>query len=318
MPLFILKRLRDSVIALVLATVLVFLGVRALPGDIATAMAGEEGSPEQLAAIRDRFGLDEPVYVQYFHWISNMARGDMGASIRTGQPVSDLLSTALPATAELAVLSLVLALLIGIPLGAMAAVRRGRAVDHVSNGFSLVGLSIPNFWFGLVLILILSIGLGWLPSSGYRSFAEDPGANLLRMVMPAMVLGIGVAAVLARQMQASMIESLSTDYVRTARAKGLREPSVIVGHALRNSLITAVTIIGLQLGALISGAAVTEKIFVIPGLGKLAVDSVFQRDYPVIQGVVLVSAAGYIIVNFAVDALYSVLNPRIRVAGGAR
>jgi peptide/nickel transport system permease protein len=204
---------------------------------------------------------------------------------------------------------------LGIGAGVLAAVRRGFVADYTTTSVALVGISIPNFWLGLMLILIFAVNLNWLPASGYVPFFEDPVENLRHMIMPAFVLGTGLAAVVMRQMRSSMLESLSADYVRTARAKGLSEPVVVGLHALRNSLITVVTLVGLQMGALISGAVVTEQIFVIPGFGRLTIDAIFERDFPLIQGVVLVAAAGYVIINLTVDVLYSLINPRIRVAG---
>jgi peptide/nickel transport system permease protein len=220
----------------------------------------------------------------------------------------------IPITLELAALSVLFAVILGISAGVIAAVRRGSLADYASSSIALFGLSVPHFWLGLMLILLVSVKLQLLPSSGYVSFFDDPIENLRRMVMPAFVLGTGFSAIVMRQMRSSMLESLSADYVRTARAKGLSERSVIGAHALRNSLITVVTLIGLQLGALISGAVITEQIFVIPGFGKLTIDSVLQRDPAVIQAVVLIAAAGYVVVNVIVDLLYSVLNPRIRVS----
>lgn len=314
---FALRRLGASLLALVLASMLVFGAVRALPGDPALALAGEERDPQSLAEIREKYGFDQPVPVQYWRWASLAVQGDFGTSVRTGIEVRTLIFSRLPITIELALYSMFIAILVGIPTGVMAAVRRGKPADYLGNAFGLFGLSVPNFWLGLMLILVFAVQLGWFPASGYIPFAQDPLANLQRMFLPALVLGTGLAAVLMRQMRSSMLETLDADFIRTARAKGLSEWSVVGVHALRNSLITVVTIVGLQLGALISGAVVTEQIFVIPGFGRLILDGVFTRDFPVVQGVVLVSAAGYILVNLAVDLLYSLLNPRIRVSGGA-
>ncbi|MFI6539533.1 ABC transporter permease [Nonomuraea sp. NPDC050547] len=311
---YLLRRLAESAVTFLLATMVVFAGVRALPGDPARALAGEDATPELLAAIREQYGLDQPLLVQYTRYVTTSVTGDLGTSLRTGLPVRDMLAQALPVTVELALLSLAIAVLIGVLAGVVAAVRRGRPAEWVANGFALLGLSIPNFWLGLMGILWLSVALGLFPASGYVSFFTDPLGNLHRMVMPAVVLGTGLAAVIMRQTRASMLEALSADYVRTARAKGLAERQVIGVHALRNSLIVVVTIAGLQLGVLISGAVVTERIFAIPGFGKLTVDAVFQRDYPIIQGVVLVTATAYIVINLLVDLLYSVIDPRIRVA----
>jgi peptide/nickel transport system permease protein len=222
----------------------------------------------------------------------------------------------LPITLELACLSLLLAVAIALPAGVFAAVRRNTGWDVLVSGLSLGGLSVPNFWLGIMLILLLSVRLSWLPASGYVSFAADPLGNLQRMLMPAFVLGTGLAAVLMRQIRNSMIEVLGADYIRTARSKGLAQPAVVLRHAVRNGLIPVVTIIGLQLGTLMSGAVVTEQIFVVPGFGRLIVEAVFTRDYPLVQGVVLVTASAYVLINLLVDLSYSLLNPRIRVRGG--
>ena len=314
---YLLKRGGAALVALWLASVIVFAGVRALPGDAALALAGEERDPAALAEIREKYGLDDPVPVQYLRWAGLALRGDLGESVRTGLDVGETIVDKLPITLELAVLSVLVAVLIGIPTGVFAAARKGKFADYVSNGVGLAGLSIPNFWLGLLLILFLAVRLQVFPASGYVPFLESPLRNLYYMTLPAFVLGTGLAAVIMRQMRSSMLESLDTDYVRTARAKGLSEWSVVGVHAFRNSLITVVTVIGLQLGGLISGAVVTEQIFVIPGFGNLIVSAVFQRDLPVIQGAVLVAAAGYIVVNLLVDIIYSLLNPRIRIAGDA-
>jgi peptide/nickel transport system permease protein len=257
------------------------------------------------------------VYVQYWHYLTNSLRGDLGTSVRTGIPVRELLTSALPVTAELSVLAMLLASVIGVLAGVVAATRRGTVSEWVANGFALLGLSVPNFWLGLMTILWLAVALEVLPASGYVPVRESPGANLEHMVLPAVVLGTQLAAVIMRQTRSSMLDALDTDYIRTARAKGLAERRVIWVHGLRNSLIVVVTIVGLQLGALISGAVVTERIFALPGFGKLTVDAVFQRDYPVIQAVVLVTATAYIVINLLVDLMYSLIDPRIRVAGEA-
>jgi peptide/nickel transport system permease protein len=314
---FLLRRTGAALVALWLASVIVFLGARAMPGDPALALAGEERDPESLAQIREKYGLDDPLVVQYFRWAVLALQGDLGESVRTGASVSETILDKLPITIELSLLSVLVAILIGIPAGIFAATHKGQRADYVSNAFGLAGLSIPNFWLGLVLILLLAVRLDLFPASGFVPFFENPLDNLYHLMLPAFVLGTGLAAVIMRQQRSSMLESLDSDYVRTARAKGLSERSVVGVHALRNSLITVVTVIGLQLGGLISGAVVTEQIFVIPGFGNLIVSAVFQRDLPMIQGAVLVAAAGYIVVNLLVDLLYSVLNPRIRVSGAA-
>ena len=311
---FILRKVGAALIVLFLASVLVFAGIRAIPGDAAVALGGEERDPAVLAQLRHKYGLDRPVPVQYGRWLWLAVQGDLGRDSRE-LPVARTIVNALPRTIELAALALVIGSLIGIVTGVVAAVRRGKLSDYVSNGVALVGLSVPHFWLGLLLIILFAVKLHWLPSGGYVPFAEDPVANLRHMVMPALVLGTGLSAVVMRQMRSAMLDSLGADYIRTARAKGLSEWSVVCRHALRNSLITVTTVIGLQLGALISGSVITETIFQIAGFGRLTIDAVTQRDYALIQGVVIVAAAGYVVVNLCVDVLYSFLNPRIRISG---
>jgi len=312
---YLLNRAWQSLVTLFLATVVVFLGVRALPGDPALALAGEDRTPEALAAIRQQYGLDQSLPVQFWHFVSNALHGDLGTSIRTGTSVASMLRTALPVTIELSVLAILLATFLGVGAGVVAAVSRGRAAEWFANAIALIGLSVPNFWLGLIAILYLSVATGLFPASGFVPLLEDPIANLHHIILPAVILGTGLSAVIMRQTRSSMLDSLSTDYVRTAKAKGL-PPRVVIGrHALRNSLIVVVTIVGLQLGGLISGAVVTEQIFGLPGFGKMTIDAVFQRDYPVIQAVVLVTATSYIVINFLVDLLYSFIDPRIRVGG---
>lgn len=314
---YVARRLVESVVTFVLVTIVVFIGIRALPGDPARALAGEESDPTTLAEIRRSFGLDEPVPVQYIRYVGNALSGDLGRSSRTGLPVTETIGHALPVTLQLAVFSIIIAALIGIGAGVVAAVRRRTASEWAANTVALLGLSVPNFWFGLMAVLVFAIAYPILPASGFVSVFDDPVESFRHLLLPAIVLGSGLAAVIMRQTRSAMIETLGTDYVRTARAKGLSGRQVIFGHALRNSLIVVTTIVGLQLGALISGAVVTEQIFVLPGFGKLTIDAVFTRDYPMIQGVVLVTAAAYIGINLFVDLLYSVIDPRIRVGGAA-
>lgn len=313
---YLLTRAWQSALTLVLASIVVFAAVRALPGDPALALAGENRDAASLAAIRAQYGLDQPEPVQYWRYLVALAHGDLGSSVRTGASVRSMIATALPVTVELSLLALVAAVVVGVVCGVLAAVRRGGPVEWLVNAIALIGLSVPNFWLGLLGIVYLSVATGWLPASGFVSLS-DPAGNLEHLLMPATVLAFGLAAVIMRQTRSAMLDSLGADYVRTARAKGLSPGAVVGRHALRNSLVVVTTIVGLQLGGLISGAVVTESIFSLPGFGKMTVDAVFQRDYPVIQAVVLVTAAGYILVNFAVDLLYSVIDPRIRVSGGA-
>lgn len=311
----IARRALIALITLLLATIVVFAAVHALPGGPATALSADSANPAALAATMHRYGFDQPLPVQYGHWISQMLQGQLGTSPITDLPVSTQLVQRIPITLELAVLGLLLGIVIGVPAGVIAAVRPGRLTDAVASAVALGGLSIPHFWLGIVLILVFAVNLHWLPSGSFVPLNGGLGANLDHMILPAIVLGTGLAAVLMRQTRAGMIEALGADYIRTARAKGLLEWQVIWVHALRNSLITVVTVIGLQLGGLIAGIVTVEVVFDIPGVGQLTLDSVYQRDYPTLQGVVLLTAAAYIVVNLLTDISYTLINPRIRVAG---
>ncbi|MGZ4339575.1 MAG: ABC transporter permease [Gaiellaceae bacterium] len=313
---FLLRKAGAALIVVFCASVVVFVGVRALPGDPAQALGGENRDPAVVQAIRHAYGLDQPLPVQYVKWVGHALRGDLGVDSRQ-LPVAHTIITRIPITLELAFLSVLLGSVIGVLAGVIAAVRRGKLSDHAATTSALVGLSLPHFWLGLMMIIVFAVDLNWLPAGGYVSFGAHPVSNLEHMLMPALVLGTGLSAVLMRQTRSAMLTSLTADYVRTARAKGLSERSVIGKHALRNSLITVTTVIGLQLGALISGAVITEQIFVIPGFGRLTLEAINQRDYTLLQGVVLVAATGYVLVNLLVDVVYSVLNPRIRVSGSA-
>ena len=303
---FLVQRAAISVVTLLVISLIVFTGVRMIPGDPARVMAGTDADAAGLEEIREKYGLKDPVPVQYLRWVGLALRGDLGESIRTRASVTgtSLNSSRTPAPVGIA-----------IPAGVLAAVRRNTFWDLLASGVSLCGVSVPNFWLGIMLILFFSVRLGWLPASGFVPLWESPLANLQRMLMPAFVLGTALAAVLMRQIRNSMIEVLSADYIRTARAKGLPGRAVVFRHAIRNGLIPVVTILGLQMGALMGGAVVTEQIFVVPGFGRLIVEAVFTRDYPLVQGVVLITASSYVLINLLVDVSYSVLNPRIRIRG---
>jgi len=315
---FLVHRAAISVVTLFVISLIVFTGVRMIPGDPARVMGGTESDEAGLAEIRAKYGLDDPIPIQYLRWVRLAASGDLGESIRTRESVVRTVARKLPITIELALLSLLIAVGIAIPVGVLSAVRRNSLWDFLANGVSLCGLSVPSFWLGIMLILFFSVRLGALPASGFVPLWEDPLANLKRMIMPAFVLGCALTAVLMRQTRNSMIEILSADYIRTARAKGLAGRAVVFRHAIRNGLIPVVTILGLQMGALMSGAVVTEQIFVVPGFGRLIVEAVFTRDYPLVQGVVLLTASAYVLINLLVDVSYTLLDPRIRVTGRAR
>ena len=312
-----LQRVITSIVTLFLASIVVFVGVRLLPGDPALVLAGETADPAVVAAIREQFGLNQPIWIQYFNYVGQALQGNFGVSTRDRIPVAEILLQRLPITLELAGLAILVGVLIGLTAGIVSAVKRGSFADYAANAFGLIGLSVPHFWLGMLAILFFAINLQVLPASGYVAFTEDPGENLRRMILPALVLGTGLSAVLMRQTRAALLGQLSADYVRTARSKGVSR-SREVKHALRNSLTTVVTVLGLQLGALIGGAIITEQIFVIPGFGKLIIDAVSARNYPVLQGAVLIAVTGYVLVNLAVDIAYAYLNPRMRLAGGAR
>ena len=309
---FLAKRLITIVPTLVFVSMLIFGLQQLLPGDPAVILAGEERDPEVVAYLRTKLHLDEPLPLRYVYWVGGVLRGDLGESVRTQLPVLDLIVQKLPVTVELALLAMMIALLVGIPAGVVSAVGRGTAWDYGANLFALWGLSTPNFWLGILMILLFSVHLGWLPASGYVSPFVDLKANLAAMIMPAFVLGNAIAAVLMRHTRSAMLQVLSTDYVRTARAKGLSERVVVLKHALRNALTPIITLGALELGTLLSGAVLTEQVFTIPGFGKLIVDSVFNRDYAVVQGVVLVTATTYILLNLLADVAYFLVNPRLR------
>ena len=309
---YLVNRLLSLLPTLLAVSLLVF-GLQALlPGDPAKVLAGEEQDPAVIAYLHAKLHLDEPLPLRYAYWIGGVLRGDLGDSVRTQQPVLSLIAQKLPVTAELAALAFAIALAIGVPAGVISAVGQGTAWDYGANLIALWGLSTPNFWLGILMILLFSVQLGWLPASGYVSPFDDLGANLRSMVMPAFVLGNAIAAVLMRHTRSAMLAVLSSDYVRTARAKGLPEWQVVVKHALRNALTPVITLGALELGTLLSGAVLTEQVFTIPGFGKLVVDAVFNRDYAVVQGVVLFTASAYMLLNLLADLAYVLVNPRLR------
>jgi len=309
---FLAKRLAAIVPTLFFVSVLIFGLQQLLPGDPAIALAGEDQDPNVIAYLRGKFHLDEPLPVRYGYWLRDALHGNLGESVRIQQPVTDLILEKLPVTLELAGLAMLIALVIGISAGVASAVLRDTKWDYAANIFALWGLSTPNFWLGILLILLFSVKLGWLPASGYVSPFEDLGENLKGMIMPAFVLGNALAAVLMRHTRSAMLQVLESDYVRTARAKGLDERVVVLRHALRNALVPIITLSALQLGELLGGAVLTEQVFSIPGFGKLIVDAVFNRDYSVVQGVVLFTATAYIVLNLLADVAYVLINPRMR------
>jgi peptide/nickel transport system permease protein len=294
-----------------LVSVAVFLLVHLTPGDPAAIILGEEGSPDTIAALHRELGLDQPLPTQYGIWLSRVVRGDLGRSLRTHQPVTEAITERLPATMELGLAALAWSLAVAIPLGALAALRRGSVLDLLASSFTVAGVSVPNFFIGILLILVMGLLLRLFPVGGFTPLAVDPLQNLRHLLLPALTLGTAGAAINMRFTRSSMIEVLSQDYIRTARAKGAPWLRVVRSHALKNALIPVVTIVGIQVGSIIEGALVTETVFSWPGVGKLAVDGIFGRDYPVIQGIVLSAALSYMLANLLVDLAYAYLDPRI-------
>ncbi|MEH6654679.1 ABC transporter permease [Loktanella salsilacus] len=309
---FFLRRLVIAIPTIILISVFVFGLQKILPGDPLLVLAGEERDPAVLEFLREKYRLNDPIPVQYMTWAGNALGGDLGTSFRTNQPVTELIGQKLPVTIQLALMSLIFAVFIGIPAGIMSAYRKGTVTDYIANIVALSGLSIPNFWLGIMLILLVSVKWQLLPASGYVPLSEDLWLSIKTMLMPAFVLGTALAATLMRHTRSAMLGVLTSDYVRTARAKGLSERKIVLKHAFRNALTPIVTLTALLFGELIAGAVLTEQIFTIPGFGKLVVDAVFNRDYAVVQGIVLVTAVGFIVMNLLADMAYFLLNPRLR------
>jgi peptide/nickel transport system permease protein len=292
----------------------VFLLIRLVPGDVVTQLIGLEGSlpTGRVEELKRLFGIDRPLHVQYSDYLGNIARGNLGRSLRTGRPVGPELARRFPVTIELALLGLLIAIIIGIPIGIFAAVRRGKVADYVASAFVLLGLSVPSFWLGVLLIFLFALRLGWLPPTGFVSLGESTGGNIRHMILPALSLGLVLAAASTRIVRSSLLEVLGRHYIRTARAKGVWERAVVLRHALRNALIPVVTVIGLQFGTLLGGTVIIEQIFSLPGIGRYALEGINLRDYPVVQGAVLAIALAFTLVNVVVDICYGFLDPRIR------
>ncbi|HEX9324376.1 MAG TPA: ABC transporter permease [Xanthobacteraceae bacterium] len=309
---FIAQRLAQLVPTLFFVSLIIFSLQQLLPGDPALVMAGEERDAAVIEQIRRQYRLDQPLPVQYVYWVKGALSGDLGESMRIKEKVLDLIVEKLPVTIQLASMAIVIALVIGIGAGILSAVKKDTLWDYGANAFALWGISTPNFWLGIMLIFLFSVKLGWLPASGYVRLTDDWRASLASTIMPAFVLGNAIAAILMRHTRSAMLQVMESDYVRTARAKGLLERTVIFKHAMRNALTPVITLGALEFGTLLSGAVLTEQIFTIPGFGKMIVDAVFNRDYAVVQGVVLVTATTYIVLNLLADIAYMLVNPRLR------
>lgn len=301
---FFISRLFSTLIVVLGVVTLVFLLIHLVPGDPVQAMLGEAATPADLETLRTALGLDQPLLMQWWLYMTHLLQGQLGESLYSKEPILDILLQRLPATIELAMAGLFVAVLIALPLGSIAALRKDRVWDHGAMVFSLLGVSIPNFWLGPMLIFLFSLTLGWLPVSGRES--------LLSLVLPALTLGTALAAILARMIRSTLLEVLNEDYIRTARAKGLRESAVVIHHALRNASLPIITVLGLQLGTLLGGAVITEIIFAWPGIGQLTIESIQRRDYPVVQACILLISLSYVLVNTLTDMLYAWLDPRVR------
>ncbi|HMB84764.1 MAG TPA: ABC transporter permease [Methylomirabilota bacterium] len=308
----ILRRLAATVPVLLLVTAGVFALIHLTPGDPIDAMMAESVDDTVKRELRRDLGLDRPLYLQYATWMGRLLQGDLGRSIRNREPVIENVSRRIKPSLQLAGLAMAISLLVATPIGILSAARRNSAVDRVGTSFALFGICMPNFLIALLLIFVFGVTLRWLPISGYVDPMEEPWDGLRSLTLPAITLGLALAAVITRTLRSSMLEALSEDYIRTARAKGLSDGAVVRRHALKNALIPVVTVLGLQLGTLIGGAVITEYVFALPGVGRLVVDAVFARDYPLVQGVVLLIAVGFILSNLAVDLLYGFIDPRIR------
>lgn len=305
---FVVSRIASALPVVLGVACLVFLLIHLTPGDPVDVLLGESAQAADRVALRRALGLDQPLHLQLLHYLQALARFDLGVSVYSQRPVLELLLERVPATLQLAAAALAVAIAIALPLGVVAAMRRGTAWDHAAMGYALLGAALPNFWLGPLLVLLFSVWLGWLPVSGREGLAS--------LVLPALTLGTGMAAILARMTRSTLLEVLGEDYIRTARAKGLPERMVILRHGLRNALLPIVTLLGLQLGALLGGAVITETIFSWPGIGQLTIEAIQRRDYPVVQGCVLFISLAYVVVNTATDLVYGWLDPRVRSGGG--
>ncbi len=314
---YIIKRLLIAIPVLLGISVAAFFLVRIIPGDTVTVLLGTHYTETQAEALRQRLGLDKPLWTQYFIWLGQVLRGDFGQSAYTGRPVLAVIFDRLPVTLQLAGMSILFAMIVGIPLGVISALHRRQIRGYAASFVGILGISVPGFWLGTILILAFSLKLGWLPSGGFVGINVDPIDNLRHMVLPVLALGTAVAAVVVRMTRSSMLNILKQDYVRTARAKGASENKVVYRHALKNAMIPVITIIGLQAGYLIGGSVVIEQVFSLPGVGRLALQAIGNRDYALLQGVVLFVAVAFVVVNLVVDVLYALFDPRIRLGGQA-
>lgn len=310
---YIVRRLIHSIFIIWGVATLVFFGLRAIPGDPSVQFLGAEYTPEAKELLDEKLGLNDPVYVQYYKWMTSMATGDMGDSIATGETVAQAIQTGFPKTISIAAVAFIMAVLVAVPTGIVAALKRNSPVDYLVSVTAFVGVSMPSFWFGILLIIVFAVNLGWLPAVGYASIADEGVWEWFKhLLLPAIAVGAGFSAILMRFVRAGLLEVLGSDYVRTARAKGLNEHTVIIRHAMRNALIPVVTIAGIQLALLLSGTVIIEVVFSIRGMGRILVGAILDKDYPIVQGVILLISAIFVMANLIVDITYTFLDPRIR------
>jgi peptide/nickel transport system permease protein len=309
---YILRRLAQLLPVLLIASIGIWGMIYAVPGDPVAVIVGENATPEQVQAVRERLGLDRPVHAQYLAWLGNALQGDLGLSIQNREPVRDLIAQRIPATVQLGLAATVVGLLLGVPVAVLSALRPGSWIDRSLSGWSALALGVPTFWLGILLILLFAVQLRWLPAaSTYVSFFESPGQAVANLLLPALTLGVYVSGIFARFLRASLLGELRADYVRTARSKGLRERDVVGSHVMRNALLPFVTIVGLMMANFIGGTVVTETVFPYPGLGRLLIQAIGTRDYPLIQGCILFILVVFVLINLLVDVLYAYIDPRI-------
>lgn len=313
MTAYVLRRLAGFAATLLVAALVIFVLLDLLPGDPARFILGINASADAVAALRAQLGLDQPAPQRFMGWVLGMLRGDFGVSHTQGVPVTQLIVDRLAVTLPLALIAMVVSVAVGLPLGILAARRRGRATDTALMVLAQTGIAIPNFWFGMLLTLVFAVGLRWLPTGGFTSWSEDPVASLRALVLPGLALALPQAAILARVMRTALVDVIGQDFIRTARAKGVSEMRIVLRHALRNALIPVITVIGLQTGALVGGAVVTETVFGMPGLGRMVVEGIFERDFAAVQGAILVIVAGVLAVNLLTDLFYAALDRRIKL-----
>jgi peptide/nickel transport system permease protein len=311
---FLIRRLLLTLPILFIVSVVCWSLINLIPGDPATVILGPEASEQAKDQMRERLGLNDPLVVQYVDWLGNVLRGDLGESLRDGTPVSQLILQRLPVTLELALGTFLVSLTIAVVAGILSASNRGTWIDYLSTGFALGGISIPHFWLGMMFIIIFAVNLGWLPASGYEPFFQNPAANIAAMILPVLATGLRESAELTRMLRSSLLEELGSDYVRTAFSKGLSRRVVVIKHAVRNALIPFVTASGLQIAGLLGGLVVTEQVFQLPGVGRLIVESIEERDFTVVQGAVLSVTAIVVLINVLVDMLYALIDPRIALS----